>query len=195
MPRSEVLAVLSLLMFSWSAWRNMTPGLILLAPVVAESLCLAFPLIARRPEPRWSKPAGVGLAVSLTALGLLSIPGRELLPLEQNPVDLAKGIAQLEPHQRVLNDYNVAGLALYFGGAETQVAIDGRADRYGAGYIESYLRLNNLQGDWKTLLAELAPTSALIKRDTALAQYLSETQHWTVVGTDGEYVLLKAPSR
>ena len=140
-PRSEVLAVLSLLMFSWSAWRNMTPALLLLAPVVAESLCLAFPHVARRPEPRWSKPTGVGLAVSLTALGLLSIPGREFLPVQQNPVDLAKRIAQLEPHLRVLNDYNVAGLALYFGGADTQVAIDGRADRYGADYIESYLKL------------------------------------------------------
>ena len=193
-PRSEVFSVLILLMFAWTAWRNMTPGVVLLAPLIAESLTRAFPQLAHRQEPVWSKRAGVAAAGIMTLAALGSIPGRAHLPTEQNPVELARRIAELEPGQHVLNDYNVAGLVLYFGGEGTRVAIDGRADRYGAEYINSHILLNDLKGNWEQRLKELAPTSALIKTDTALAFYLVTEKGWEVVDVDGEYSLMVAPT-
>jgi hypothetical protein len=192
-PNSEVLVVCALLVFLWAAWRNLAPGLALMAPLAADRLATAFPNFGNRPEPRWSDRVGIGVAVVLTLAGLALIPGKEHLPVDDNPVRLAQRISLLPPGQRVLDDYNVAGLVLFFGGPGTTVAIDGRADRYGAKYIDSYLRLENLQGDWKSLLDELDPTSALILRGTALTYVLTEERGWKEVGSDGDYVLLVRP--
>ncbi len=194
-PRSEILVVLVLLVFALSAWRNLAPALVLLAPLIAERMTLAFPGVGRRAEPPWSRRAGILLAGLLTLIGIATIPGQSHLPSDTNPVRLAQQISNLPQQQRVLNDYNVAGLVLYFGGPETQVAIDGRADRYGSQYIQDYLKLSNLQGDWQSLLAQLAPTSALIERDTALAFYLVDVRGWQVVDEDDEFVLLEVSSQ
>ena len=97
--------------------------------------------------------------------------------------------------QRVLNDYNVAGLVLYFAGDDDRVAIDGRTDRYGARYIEEYIGMKGLEGDVETLLDELRPTSALLKSDSPLAHVLVAEQSWTEVGREGKWVLLAAPDK
>ena len=158
--RSELAVSLALLVFMWAAWRNVGPGLLMLAPLVARRLSLAFPHLGARSEPRWSRPVGLVVATLMTVLALVSIPGRSpYLPDADYPVELAQQIASLAPGQRVLNDYNVAGLVLFFGGAGTQVAIDGRSDRYGGKYIEDYLDMLDLSGEWDGLLEELAPTS------------------------------------
>ncbi len=188
-PRSEVLTAFACLVFSWLAWRNIAPGLALLAPLVAQRLELAFPTV-RWTEPRWSRPVGMGLAVALTGIGLLGMVGRTHLPIDTQPIKLAALISDMPTGQRVLNHYNVAGDVLYFGGAGTRVGIDGRSDMYGADYIRAYLDLQDLSGDWKTLLAELDPTVALIKDDTALVHVLTEERGWEVLGRDNEWILL-----
>ena len=147
-PRSEVLAGLVCLVFAWTAWRNVAPGLALLAPMTAHRLCTSFPTIGRR-EPRWSVPVGIGLATLLTVGSIAGLMGREHLPTSTKPVGLAAQIAGMDSGQRVLNNYRLAGLVLYFGGPDTKVAIDGRADRYGAATIRAYLDLMDLKGDWQ----------------------------------------------
>ena len=99
----------------------------------------------------------------------------------------------LPPGQRVLNDYNASGVVLYFAPPGTKVAIDGRSDRYGAQYISSYVKLMALKGDWEGLLQRLAPTSALIRSDSALAHVLVTERGWTQIAAEGDYVLLQAP--
>ena len=192
-PLSELVTALVCLVFAWTAWRNVTPGLVLLAPLTAHRLVAAFPEAERR-EPRWSRPMGIALATLLTLAGLVGMVGRSHVPYSTQPIRLAQSIAQLGGGQRVLNDYNVAGIVLYFGGEGVRVGIDGRADKYGPEYIEAYLGLQNLKGDWKALLTRLDPTSALIPADTALAQVLQSDYGWQVRGREGGWVLLTAPA-
>ena len=111
-PRSEVVAVITLLLFAWSAWRNLTPALLLMAPLVAERLCTAFPRAGVRREPCWSAPVGVGIFIACTVAALALLPMREHLPRDRYPVALASAISELPGPQRVLNDYKVAGLVL-----------------------------------------------------------------------------------
>ena len=193
-PQSELLAAFVLTVFIWLAWRNVVPGLLVLAPLVARRLELAFPQLSRSVEPQWSRRGGVAVAGVFTMLALITIPGRTILPDSLYPVSLAKQISSLPNGQRVLNDYDVAGLVLFFGGKGTQVAIDGRSDRYGSEYIEDYAAMASLRGEWKQLLTRLDPTSALIRRDTALAFYLEEVEGWQETGEDGDFVLLSRPS-
>ncbi len=193
-PRSEVLVTLVLLLLAWSAWRYVTPALLLMAPLVAHRLVLAFPRIGERPEPSWSRPAGVAAAGALLMAGVLTIPTREPLPTAEWPIGLAQQIAELEPGQDVLNDYNTAGIVLFFGGQDSRVGIDGRTDRYGAQYIADYIDLTDLKGDWKALLDELDPTSALLEEDSPLAYYLTESQGWSVAGQESGFTLLVKPT-
>jgi hypothetical protein len=192
MPKSEALAVVLLMVFSWAAIRNVAPALLILAPLVANGLCRNFPAIGQHPEPRWSQPLGIGIASALLLVGIATIPGRDHLPSDAFPVGLASQIGALPGAQRVLNHYNTAGFVLWFAGSDDQVGIDGRSDRYGADYINSYTDLLNLKGEWSQRLAELAPSVALLKSDSPLGHVLPTERGWDVVDQEGEWVLLKA---
>jgi hypothetical protein len=191
-PRSEALATLVLLIFAWSAWRYVAPALLLLAPLVAERLIKSFPAVGARLEPRWSAPAGILVAALMMSAGLVSTVGRDPLPYREYPVLLAQRIADLPRGQRVLNDYNVAGLVLAFGGTDTKVGIDGRADKFGAAYISDYTGAMSLEGEWRRLLTELDPSSALLASESALAQVLTTQEGWTEVSRAGKWVLLQS---
>ncbi len=194
LPGSETATALILFGFSWLAWRNLAPGMALLTPLVAHRLVAAFPQVGARPEPGWSRKVGISLATLLTLAGVLVVANKPNLPSDTEPIELARAIAELPAGQQVLNHYNVSGIVLYFGGADTMVAIDGRADRYGSEYISDYVDLLNLTGDWEQLLDELDPTSALIKTDSPLTHVLVTEYGWTQVGeAENGYVLLAAP--
>ncbi len=193
-PSSEVVATLALLAFAWSAWRNLTPALLLLAPLVAQRLSEAFPNVGARDEPPWSVPLGISLAIGLTCVGLVAANRAPLLPTQRLPIDLAAGLTRLPPEQRVLNAYNVAGVILYFGPAGTRVAIDGRTDRYGEEFIDSYLSMQHLSGDWELMLDQLNPTSAILQEDSALAHVLVSERGWREDGRGAGFVLLSVPS-
>lgn len=191
-PVSEIIAFFVCLVFSWTAWRNVAPGILLAAPLVAHRLTAAFPQV-RKAEPRWSVPVGVGAAVLLAVGSLGMLLDREHLPEADWPVSLAQQIATLPAGQRVLNDYNAAGLVLFFGGPRTQVGIDGRTDRYGAQYIEDYIGMRTLKSGWEALLDELDPTSALFEEDMAIAHVLQAERGWRVIGQESGWVLLVPP--
>jgi hypothetical protein len=125
--------------------------------------------------------------------GLATLPGRDLLPRAEFPLQLAREVGDLPGAQRVLNDYNVAGLVLYFAGRDDRVAIDGRTDRYGAEYIDDYIGMKSLQGEWEAMLRDLGPTSALLEGDSALAHVLVAERGWTTIGREGNWVLLAPP--
>ena len=84
-------------------------------------------------------------------------------------------------------------MVLKFGGEGTQVGIDGRTDRYGADYITAYTSMINLNGDWEGLLDQLAPTSALLEEEAALAHVLVAEREWVELGSENGFVLLRSP--
>lgn len=192
-PRSEVLSTIMLLVFGWIAWRNLILAILMVIPLITRRLSESFPAVARRQEPRWSTPLGMAISTCFTVVALASVHGAAHLPTTEYPISLAMRLADMPQQQRVLNDYDIAGMVLLFGDGNAQVGIDGRTDRYGPEYIEAYTGMAKLNGGWRELLAELDPTFALIKEDSALAQVLEESRGWVRVGSESGYVLLKAP--
>jgi hypothetical protein len=193
-PRGEVLVTIVLFVFAWSAWRNIIVAIVIIVPVVARRLEISYPSFTQRVEPRWSSPAGIGLAMLGLPIGLAMIASQPHLPTEDYPFRLYQGLAALPSGQRVLNDYDLGGMVLRFGGDGTQVGIDGRTDRYGSEYIDAYTGMMALRGEWQSLLDTLAPTSAILAEDDALAHVLVTERSWTRADSENGYVLLVAPA-
>lgn len=196
--RGELLLVLALIGFGLMAWRNLAPAMLLLAPVAAGILSRALNL-DDAPDlnlvPRAAmRTVTVGLVLALAFSVLLSV--RQAPVVNPGvPQRLIDEIASSAADQRVLDTYNVAGWILFSGQPpHVRVAIDGRADLYGAEYRHAYQTdLLGAAPGWRDMLDSLRPTCALLRQDEALAGVLVAERGWVPVDTEGDYVLLHAP--
>jgi hypothetical protein len=193
--RGEVLLVLALAGFSFLAWRNLPSAALMLAPILTGSLARAL----GDPDPvEVAATRGARTAIVLAALGAaVGVVAATQVTLVVDPGVPQRLIALVrdQPGQRVLNDYDVSGPLLHFAGRPLglQVAIDGRADRYGSDYIERYLELMRGTPGWEELVDELAPTSALLRSNSPLPGILQAQRKWVVVDRAGAYILLRPP--
>ena len=194
--RGELVLVLLLMAFAVSAWRNLTPAVLMLAPIVVGILARALgepdPTTSPLPLGRFVVAAGVvGAVLSLGVVALLPQP----VVADSVPLGLITRIADSPAQQRVLDTYDLSGPLLWFGGhpPHVLVAIDGRADRYGAAYIGRYMSTLAAAPGWDKQLEELKPTAALLRIDEALSGVLVAQRGWVEVAREGPYVLLHAP--
>lgn len=192
--RGELVLVLSLLLFATVSWRNMTPAVLILAPVLTGTLARA--LGDADPRGPGERPrlvvtsaliAGAGVVMSIST----ALVQQPVIPADV-PLSLLSRIEGAGP-QRVLNNYNISGPLLYLGGDEIVVSIDGRADRNGAAYIERDRKMTAGEPGWQSLVEELRPTAALLRADTALPELMVAQRGWVEVGREGDWVLLRAP--
>ncbi|HET8971213.1 MAG TPA: hypothetical protein VFN19_09155, partial [Candidatus Nanopelagicales bacterium] len=117
----ELVLVLGLVAFGFLTYRNITPAVLMLAPICAGILTRALPADLARP-PRWP-----GLALGLAGLGALAALVIALLVPQQwqagRPLGLFAEVAAHPGEVRVLNTYNVAGPLLWFGGRPPHVTV------------------------------------------------------------------------
>ncbi len=199
--RSEVLFAIAIAIFGASAARNIAPAVLLLAPLLAWRLSVAFAgPPAREKSPalaRISKPATGFLLAFGVLIGLAATAASDPIPTDSRPTDLVATIAAREEPSRVLNGYNVSGLVLWFARPEVsrdlvQVGIDGRADRYGAAYIDEYLAMERGEPGWNETITQLEPNIALLPSSAPVVELLTD-RGWTEIGNQAEYVLLLPP--
>ena len=193
----ELVLVFALVVFGFEYWRNLTPAGLLLAPIMvgilARLMDLPDPLPRGLRQP-WGR-ASLGLAaVGATCALALSVVQAPVVDASIPQRLLADLHATTAP-QRVLTTYNLAGPVLWFAGPppHVRVTIDGRADKYGADYIDRYMNALAGKPDWNDLVDKLAPTAALLSQDEPLGTLLVDERHWVVVGHEGGYQLLHAP--
>jgi len=197
--RGEVLYGLVIALFGAMAGRNVTPAVLMLAPLVAWRLSLSL----RWPKPRTAPPGLVTVAKPATILvcaagvvvGGLAVAGSTAIDPAKQPVGLASKIGEREGTTRVLNGYNVSGLVLWTDRPENSsgnvvVGIDGRADRYGASYIDQYLDMEKGLPGWDNTVIDLRPNVALLPEKDPLIPLLV-SRGWKITGTEAKYVLLE----
>ncbi len=194
-PATEVLYVVGLVVFACMAMRNVPPAALLLAPVVIARLEAVFP---RTDDARGhgERRALIGIAVTAvlaTAAAMTWQAARTPTLPSDVPVGLARVLAAQPGEHRTLNDYNVSGALLFWGGPNTSLVIDGRADRYGADRLERHKALMELRGDWQETLDRYDADYALLRRGTPLLVELSH-RGWRTLAFDDHHTLLKAPS-
>lgn len=200
-PRAEVLYAILVFLFGASAQRNITPAVLMLAPLLARRLSVAFAGPKSRTAPAGlqaaSKPAAIAVAlVGLLLTGIL-VASSVGVTNDSKPISLVERIAAAPTPQRVLNGYDISGLVLFYARPQVsrslvQVGIDGRADRYGPAYIEKYVDMERGRPGWDATVDELAPTVALLPDRDALIPLLM-ARGWQVNGTQAKYVLLTPP--
>ncbi len=192
---SEIIYVGAITAFALFSMRDVPPAGILLAPVVLRRLETTIPRPDRSGSRREHRlvTAATGLLLSFGFVATVAQVVRTPTLPASVPVNLAAQIAHSPGPHRVLDDYNASGAVIFWGGPHTQVAIDGRADRYGARYIADYSKLMLTTGDWEEQLANLNPNYALLDAQVPLVRELTQ-RGWMILGFEGKWVLLRAGS-
>jgi hypothetical protein len=191
-PRAEILAVLSLAAFAGLAFRDVYVVSVLLAPCalprVGQVLSFPRPTVGRREGTLF---ASVAVVTIVGALGWAAVGGaRTAVFPKTQPVAIARYLARQPGWHRVVNDYNTSGVLIAFGGPHTQVAVDGRADRYGAPYLSEYMNMFALRGDWLQKFHRFHATDVVAARNGPLV-YGLRSIGWHIVMSDAGYVLLE----
>ena len=190
-PRSELLYVGGLLLFGLTAYRNITPALLLIAPFALSRITAAWDPQPSRTTERERRMLGWTIAV-VVAVGLVMAFAEVALikPFPSDaPVMLAEQVAGRPEGARVLPEYNDSGLVLALIRPGGKTAIDGRTDLFGAAYIGRYGTLTDAGYGWQATLRELDPTSAILKRTTNLAKQLQKCG-WRVEDSTPTHLLL-----
>lgn len=187
--RSQLLWVLTLDAFAFSANRNAAPVAILLAPVAATAMANTWSTVSTiRVSRRLLAVSGfVGLLVVST-----SYATAPALSTSQ-PRRIATVLAEQPGVLRVLDDYNVSGYLLREAWPHIRVAVDGRADRYGDKELVRYSDAVNGRPGWQAYVSALRPDAAVLQKEAALSQLLVEVDHWQVVRTEGSWQLIAPP--
>lgn len=195
MRRSWLVYALAVGIFGLAAVRNITPAVLLLAPLLAG---LIAPRLGSRAESvvppierRRLRVAALGISVVGLAAIVTTMTVRDQGPPDSLPIQALETLRQSPDSVRLLNEYNWSGVALFYGPDGLRVGIDGRADYYGREYIREYG--DGLDGDdLDSLLADIQPTHALLQPDTAAVTIL-RLQGWRTLREADTYVLLEKP--
>ncbi len=210
-PESVLLTTLGVL--AALAGRNLATTVLLAAPLLAAALKSA----AAGPDReltcphraflnhgsvlgRAVLPLSAGLAVLLTAFAVLA-----QRPAQSNvTADMVQRLVCDHPHSDrrplvLATTYNEIGRSLFAArrapcrdAASVQVPIDGRADRYPTGTIESWLDLTQARSGWRRTLAASAANAAVLPADAPLAGALL-ADGWLIVDHGSEHIALVAP--
>lgn len=193
---ADLVLALPVIGFGLLAARNVAPAVLLLTPLFAD---LAHSVLGGRGRTTVStreasrlRIAGIAVLVAGVLASVCLVAARPPGPDDDLPTRLAEQLADQPAPVRLLNDYNLSGIALFYGGPDVQVAVDGRADYYGADYLTRYIDATVRGRDLTAFLRDIEPTHVLIGRDSALAERLL-TEHWRVVGAEDGYLLLARP--
>lgn len=209
-PRWRKWLMLSLLgALAASAGRHLAASVLIAAPLLAHAWSVPGPHRAGDGSvvDPWPPPAAkflvsvTGLAVGLAAAFTIGLGDVTADPFNDRGA-MAGRLAcdrtgtRLSPTWRsvgaagapvIATTYNDAGTALWGArhgrcheAARARVAIDGRADRYGADTISSWSAITNAHGDWRGELNRLGVTSALLPDDSPLVGPM-QANGWRIV--------------
>jgi hypothetical protein len=176
--------------FTLAMMRTVPIGSVIAAPLLAASL-QEQRAKAATPPTRAGRSAWIGL-VAAAAIVAVPIAASVAEGRGGGPQGLRPRLAALPARTVVLNDITAGGWLLW---AEPHLrpVIDVRSQIYPADYIRDYLRAEQVRPGWQKLLDETHARYALLRAQAPLTVALTEQLHWTTVGRDAGYVLLKAP--
>ena len=170
--------------------RTVPVGSIIAAPLLASALQKQR---GHPPTPisRRGASAWMGLVVA-AAIVAAPIAGVVAQRPSGWPEGLRPQLAAIPAKTVVLNDFAAGGWLLWTEPHLTPV-IDLRSEIYSMDYISDYRRTEEVRAGWRGFLDRTKPRYALLKIEAPLTAALRERLKWTTIGTDADYVLLKAP--
>ena len=171
-------------------FRTVPVGSIIAAPLLASALQEQ----RGHPAARLTQRGTRGWAALVVAAAIVAAPISAAVAKDPSgwPERLRPQLAAIPAKTVVLNDFAAGGWLLWADPKLTPV-IDLRSEIYSMEYIRDYRRTEEVQAGWRGFLARTKPRYALLKTRAPLTDALQGQLHWTIVGKDAGYVLLKAP--
>jgi hypothetical protein len=99
-------------------------------------------------------------------------------PLNGYPQDAARYVLRNYTDARVFNSYNYGGFLIYAWYPHQMVFVDGRADVYGAEFLNDYSKVTRLREGWDQILDRYAIDLVLIESNSPLASALRVDPRW-----------------
>jgi hypothetical protein len=170
--------------------RTIPVGAIISAPLAATALQSlrgsAALQMHRRSITRW------GALIAIAALIAVPVSAVVANKPAHTPEGLRPALSALPPRSVVLDDFSVSGWLLW---AEPDLVpvIDLRSEIYSKEYFQAYWNAVQVGAGWQSFMTRVRPTYALLRTEAPLRLALQEQLHWTTVGKDAGYILLKAP--
>lgn len=106
------------------------------------------------------------------------------------PVEAAKAVAQLPAEAKILAPDKYGGYLIYRFSGERKVFFDGRSDFYGAGFMQTYIRLIEARPGWREQVSQYGFTHALLPNNYSLVDGLRQWG-WQQIYRDGTATLLR----
>lgn len=197
-PLSELVWVCAWTLFALTAFRNVGPATLFVAPVAAHRIDLwirhsevGIPRSNSKSELRtpaflFSVFVAIGIAVFSTAM---------VDPLDGvKPRLIAERLSHATTDLRIINDYNASGVLLALGGDRVHLAVDGRADRFDPNWLARYFDMLQKPATNQYLFDQLRPNAAVLDSGSPLIWRLIHDEHWRRVMTEGSYELITAPA-
>lgn len=210
-PRVEVLWVLSWTAFGMLSYRNVTPALLMTAPVAVLALTRWYDQRrVRNPSPDQSNQPAPGEAAPVVGsrrreslvLGLFAavlVVGATIGALSRIPrVDtfadvpgarIAAWVAEQPGPVRVFNDWNASGALIGLSDGKARLVIDNRMDLWGDDYATRIMKTETMAPGWERTLADFHPDAVVTARSSALISGLTK-DGWRLALTDRDLVLL-----
>jgi hypothetical protein len=168
---------------------------------VAVGSIIATPLLASTLQEQRGHPAShLTRRVTMAWIALVAVAAIVAAPItaavaqkpSSTPEGLRPQLAAIPAKTVILNDSTVGGWLLW---AEPQLSpvIDLRTEVFSTAYIREYLRTTDVLPGWQGFLVATKPKYALLTANAPLTVALGDELHWTTVGKDAGYVLLRAP--
>jgi hypothetical protein len=173
-----------------AATRTIPVGAVIAAPLLAHEIQLYRGRPVSQPTRR-SRSAWVSLIlIAFMAAAPLSAARA------QNPVAvpqrLTPQLSAIASGTVVLADGNISGW-LFWAEPDVKPVLDPRIEIYPSAHIRAFVSAMAAGPGWEQFVNRTSARYALVLTDSPIATALAERAHWSQIGKDAGYVLLRAP--
>lgn len=169
---------------------------IAVAPILSELIApfAKFPSGSEAGKPffRWLNSLLI-LAVLISAgVVILRLPKEQIKKESETfPTGAVTWLLKNQPEGKLFNSYTWGGYLIWRLFPDYPVYIDGRADVYGAEFINDFVSIYSVEDDWEQTLDATGAGLVLVEDDCGLAKALQQSSQWHEVYQDDISVIFQ----
>jgi len=193
---TRILLVLVATYAAFRSVRHIPLFAITAAPILADLIARFIKLPAGsetgKPLFRWLNALLI-LAVLISAgVVISSLPKKQLeKEAETFPTGAADWLLENQPEGKLFNSYTWGGYLIWRLYPDYPVYIDGRADVYGAEFINDFVSIYSVENGWEQALDATGAGLVLVEDDCRLAKALQQSSEWHKVYQDDLSVIFQ----
>jgi hypothetical protein len=171
--------------------RTMAVSAALIAPLTAGAMQQVIPLRTESVRRTELILRVIGLSVALALTAVLA-PSAAAGPAVRVPNTLNEPLDAVPSGSVVCNAYRLGGW-LIWRHPTLRPTIDGRTEIYSVDHVEAYINFERAAPGWESYVSHSGCTYALLSKDAAVVERLTDRLHWRQIASGEGTVLLRQP--